>query len=213
LERVALSRDEVEMKKQLWTAAALLAAVSVTGCSDSKKQSPSPDASARDAGPTKDAGKPDAGKIDSGSMMMTMTAMPVPCGSNMCQPPPSLAGAIPGGAPGGAAGGLGGLLPMVSACCLDATMGTCGTMGAGGACMAPPTHDPRCPGVFGMMVGCCTASNQCGLDASMFGMGCVDLAAAAASALGTFLMAPSPRACDAMSGGGDDGGTGNDAGN
>jgi hypothetical protein len=205
--RIAYREDEVEMKKQLWTTAALLTAVSLTltSCSDSKKQGHTTDASLSDAGPVKDAGKPDAGKIDSGTVMM-MTAMPVPCGSSTCQPPPSLAALA-----GGAAGGLGGLLPMVAACCLDATMGTCGTM-SGGACMPPPKLDPRCPGVLGMMNGCCTATNQCGLDASMFAMGCVDLATAAAGPLGSFLMAPSPRACDATTSG-DDGGTGIDAGN
>jgi hypothetical protein len=215
------SKRTGEMNKQVWTMATLAIAVSVMSCSSSKK-SPSPDAGGQtDAGPIKkpDAGKPDAGKQDSGAMM-TATAMPVPCGTNMCQPPPSLAALAGGAAPGGAAGGLGalgGLLPMVAACCLDTTMGSCGTMSAGGACMPPPKLDSRCPGVFGMMNGCCTASNQCGLDASMFAMGCVDLATVSAGPLGTILMPASPRACDAMSGGGEDGGagtgTGNDGGN
>lgn len=97
----------------------------------------------------------------------TMAAMPVPCGTNTCQP---LGGGIAAMIPG-----LGAALPMP--CCLDAAMGTCGTMMAGGACMPPPVSDPRCPPLnfAGMQVAsCCTPSGVCGANASQLGFGCVD---------------------------------------
>jgi hypothetical protein len=52
---------------------------------------------------------------------------------------------------------------------------------------------------------------MCGLDGSMFGMGCVDYATVKATLMGV-IQVPDPVRCDAA---GDDGGapTGNDAGN
>lgn len=106
-------------------------------------------------------------------------------------------------------------MTLAQACCADATAGTCGTLGMDGTTCTPPAmSDPRCPGaMLGpiTVASCCTASNQCGYDASMLGMGCLDLAAVKASQLGAVLNPPAPRTCD---GSGDDGGapTGNDGG-
>ena len=87
-----------------------------------------------------------------------MTAMPVQCGSNLCQPGQPL---VPG-------------FPGAAACCVDATMGTCGTVGLTGACAAPIPSDPRCSSPIPGLSSCCI-NNDCGIDGTMFGMpGCVD---------------------------------------
>lgn len=67
--------------------------------------------------------------------------------------------------------------------------------------MAPSPSDPRCPQVASPLAtiplrSCCAANQMCGLDASMFGMGCVDFATLASQPVGTFLMLPSPTPCD-----------------
>ncbi len=98
------------------------------------------------------------GAIGSGG---ATAAAPVPCGSTMCTAPPAI---IPGfGA---------------TACCVDPAAGTCGTASPimNGACAAPPAPDTRCPStmsMFGNYAGCCT-NNDCGLDLSSFGLGCLD---------------------------------------
>lgn len=122
------------------------------------------------------------------------TAMPVACGSNMCNPI-SLGGfMLPGG-----------LLP--DPCCVDAATGECGFSMAGGACMAPPPSDERCPAPSGSPLPistCCAANGMCG--ASLGGM-CFDTSNFA-SFLGT-----TPMVCDeSLAGGGDDAGTDEDAG-
>ncbi len=206
------------MNKRTWGGALVALGLVCAGCSSSNH-------SAMDAGPDggggaagQDAGKPDASMAtDSGT---TMTAMPVPCGSNMCQPPAGL-GALAGGL-GGAAGGLGGLggaLPMPVACCLDDSAGTCGLAPmAGATCEKPAVPDDRCPGpdlgalgalAGGMMAGCCTDDGMCGVDGATFGNGCVENSAAASMIMavpliGSFIMIPPPRPCDAT---GEDGGT------
>jgi hypothetical protein len=106
----------------------------------------------------------------------------VACGSTTCQTNPLLAG-------------------FVDACCADPTKGVCGMSSMGAACSAPAVSDPRCPGVdfMGafMLASCCTAAGQCGIDASMFGMGCIGLADASAMGGGGIGILPAPRACDA----------------
>jgi hypothetical protein len=207
-------------KRALWMAVLAVGLVSL-GCSSSKKKN-------MDAGP--DGGgltdastkKKDSGTTTDSGTMMTMTAMPVPCGATMCQQPSGgLAGMLGGlgGMAGGAAGGLGGLgaaIPMAAACCLDMAAGKCGiSAGMGGACMKPAVMDMRCPGPDlgalgalaggGMaMVGCCTDDGKCGVDGAAFGNGCVEDSAAAAMLgaiplIGGLIMIPKPRACDASS--------------
>jgi hypothetical protein len=106
-------------------------------------------------------------------------------------------------------------LPMPVACCLDESNGTCGTAASeGAACEAPAAPDSRCPGfslgalgaaagglLGNTMQGCCTPNNQCGLDGSIFGRGCVENGEASSmiSALpfiGTLIMFPPTLACD-----------------
>jgi hypothetical protein len=61
--------------------------------------------------------------------------------------------------------------------------------------MAPPAPDTRCPNQtspIGSFTGCCT-NNDCGLDLSMFGAGCVDTSSAMVR---MFLMNITPMHCD-----------------
>lgn len=81
-------------------------------------------------------------------------------------------------------------------------------------CEAPATPDSRCASVnlgalgaaaggltAGFGRGCCTPSNQCGLDGSIFGRGCVDNAEASSMLaaipfIGTLIMVPASKTCD-----------------
>lgn len=123
-------------------------------------------------------------------------AAPVPCGSAMCTAPASV---IPGFGP--------------AACCADATTSTCGTSSPlmNGTCSPPPAPDTRCANsmtMFGTYTGCCT-NNDCGLDLSSLGLGCVDTSSPMA---GRFLGNTTPTHCDGtpfpMNTGGTTGGTG-----
>jgi hypothetical protein len=86
---------------------------------------------------------------------------------------------------------------------------------AGAACEAPAKPDTRCPGfslggigaaaggaaLGALAMGCCTPSNQCGLDGAIFGRGCVEngevkTMLGAIPLIGTFLTTPPPMACD-----------------
>jgi hypothetical protein len=148
---------------------------------------------------------------------------PVPCGANTCTPAPSPLTGLIGMFGGGAA--IPGL-PMSVACCLEESTGTCGTAASEGAtCEPPATPDARCPGfslgalgaaaggaaLGNLSQGCCTSSNMCGLDGSIFGRGCVENGEAKAmlGPLSTFLTVPGSMACDAPAA--DDAGAG-DAG-
>ena len=94
-------------------------------------------------------------------------------------------------------------------CCQDPFFeggGRCG-VAAGQACLLPPppdtTSDKRCPGVNVMNIftipSCCNDMGQCGIDASMFGGGCVELGEAAIQAemmgAGNSIKWPPPQAC------------------
>jgi len=169
--------------------------------------------------PEPDSGMPLAGTGGSGGMGGSggtggtggSTATSVPCGSTTCSAPPDPTMGL------GAMFGLG----APKACCVDEAMGTCGVMNMMTAMCAepppPPTPDPSCPGVaLGAMamVGCCV-DGQCGVDGTVFGMGCVENASAAQQIMaipliGGFIMIPPPQACSAS---GDDGGTDSDGGN
>jgi hypothetical protein len=72
------------------------------------------------------------------------------------------------------------------------------------AAMGPPVEpDPSCPKIAGLggqnLPGCCT-EGMCGVDASNFGMGCVELGRAAAQAMmaGFGLTFPAAQACGGM---------------
>jgi hypothetical protein len=130
------------------------------------------------AGKTGTAGR--GGSIGSAGKTGTPAGpQPVPCGSTTCNLDPLLAS-------------------FLDACCVDPSQGICGTS-MGGACMAPAASDPRCPavnvGAF-MLPSCCTVGGQCGIDASMFGMGCIAIADAGSMASGGFGLFPAPSACD-----------------
>ena len=125
-------------------------------------------------------------------------AQSVACGSETCETP---------------AGAMG----FITACCADEATSTCGTSIMGNACAAEGESDPRCPSLdimgFLMLPSCCTADNQCGIDAAMFGMpGCVDLATAGEQAEmmggGMGITLPEPQACtdDTDAGADDDAG-------
>jgi hypothetical protein len=131
-----------------------------------------------------------------GGSTMMMTG--VPCGATTCMSAlPMLPGVmLPAG-----------LFP--APCCLNSGASMCGVSMNGGACMMrppPPTADPTCPGARMGMAGCCI-NGDCGQDASLLGMGCVENGAAAAATMGLFPIPP-PRKCglppDTMT---EDGGT------
>lgn len=107
----------------------------------------------------------------------------VPCGQGKCVAPPGVTAAV---------------------CCKDAFASTCGVQ-VGTACNAtPPPSTSGCPkinaGSF-VLNGCCTATNQCGIDQSMFGGTCVELGAAKQQAeafikdAGALAAFPAPQAC------------------
>lgn len=191
-------------------AAAVVLGASVFGCGgDDTASSNNP--ALQQPGPTMPVVTPTPGPVEPVQPpAVTPTPTPVPaapqpvmCGAVTCSPPSNPLGAF--------AGAAGGLLPSPVACCLDQAAGTCGVaMSAGGACAALATPDTRCPsidlGMFAALAGnlgfgCCTDMNQCGIDGALFGMGCVENSQAqtmlAGGGLGTFLMLPPARACDA----------------
>ena len=105
----------------------------------------------------------------------------VPCGEKNC--------VVPEGATG-------------PACCKDAFNSTCGVK-TGDSCTDPPKPPPTgCPAIPGFMgfniTACCTPAGQCGVDLTMLGQGCVDLATALAMAQSMGVMigqAPAPASC------------------
>jgi len=126
------------------------------------------------------------GSSGAGPVAGATATAPVECGSATCQSPAAAMG-------------------FMTACCFDAASSTCGASFMGNACSVPPEPDPRCPSVdvgggFLMLASCCTADGRCGIDASQFNQGCVELAAAEAGAMmqgGAFMIDfPEPRACD-----------------
>lgn len=168
----------------------------------------------RDAGA---AGRASAGRGGSGGAAGS-TAPTVACGTKRCAAPQNALAGL--GIPGA---------PTPVACCADQATGQCGSkLSAADACEPPATSDVRCPGVNlgalgalaggaagDMMSGCCTESQQCGLDGALFGRGCVENGEAAGmlSAIpfvGGLIMVPAPKACaaplDEADGGADDAG-------
>jgi hypothetical protein len=129
-----------------------------------------------------------------------MPPMPVPCGSMTCQPPQSPFAMFASLAPG--------LLPPPPvACCMNAATNACGVAPmTGGMCEARAMQDNRCAGINagGMMIGglgfgCCTSTNQCGVDGSAFGRGCVEnsMAGTMLGPLSAIIQVPAAKTCDA----------------
>ena len=91
-------------------------------------------------------------------------------------------------------------------CCADPFASLCGVAVGERGCLIPSPEsvmaDERCPSVDVMGIftipSCCTADGQCGIDATNFGGGCVELSIAAEMAAqmgGGFIDWPSPRPC------------------
>ena len=128
----------------------------------------------------------------------------VTCGSMPCSAPPPGLMQLAGGLP------ISGI-PVPVACCVDTADGpVCGTApSAAGSCEPRAIADSRCPSIDpgtlsvfsgGDIAGCCTLG-ACGIDAALFGRGCIENAAAAAQLamipfLGSAVSVPPPRACD-----------------
>lgn len=104
----------------------------------------------------------------------------IPCGREVCKP---------------------------NACCADPFASLCGAPIGESACLIPSPEgtmsDSRCPSidVMGLFTipSCCTEDGMCGIDATNFGSGCVELSVAAEMAAGMgggFIMWPKPRACE-----------------
>lgn len=128
----------------------------------------------------------------SGTGGTSVPEMRIPCGQNSCAPNP-----------------LG-----LTACCADQKAGICGTM-MGSSCSTGPTVDPSCPSVMipvaGKVGSCCADNGMCGLDGSLFAMGCVDYRSLTSSlgVLGGVLTLPPEQSCGESEG---DAGPGEDAG-
>lgn len=127
----------------------------------------------------KPTGDSDAATFDRDASLLVADGS-VPCGVEPCEP---------------------------GACCADPFAGICGVpIGENGCLMPSPEDtmsDDRCPSVDVMglftIPSCCTEDGQCGIDATNFGGGCVELSVAAdmAAAMGGgFIMWPSPRPCE-----------------
>lgn len=116
---------------------------------------------------------------------------PVPCGNSACPDPLS-------SAPPSQISTLKQSGSFPSACCLDASTNTCGTMFSGGSCEPIPPPDPTCPTAgsslpAGATYPCCVGG-QCGL--SLYGTTCLSLTAL--MGIGSF---PSPVACGSLDAG------------
>jgi hypothetical protein len=71
-------------------------------------------------------------------------------------------------------GGMAGFR-LADTCCADESAGTCGAVNSTDmTCQPPPATDSDCPMLMGTP-GCCAENNECGIDASLFGRGCVSL--------------------------------------
>jgi hypothetical protein len=117
----------------------------------------------------------------------------ITCGTNTCTAP---ALPIPG-------------IMLPPPCCVQATM-TCGTMPMGSTTCVPPLEQyPGCPVITDPLplITCCADNNLCGVDASMFNMGCLSFEAVEAGPFGALLTLPVGLECDS------DGGVDADAGN
>jgi hypothetical protein len=152
------------MNKAWCTAVALAGLVSVFGCGGDEGTTPGGLVTAGFGGVGGAAGF-------GGTSATSGTGAPAPiaCGTATCSSP-----AIPGGV----------MLPGIMirpSCCANMATGTCGSLN-GTVCEAPPPPAPLCPAppAFGgfMLKACCVAATQiCGIDGSMAGLGCTSLGA------------------------------------
>jgi hypothetical protein len=143
-----------------------------------------------------------AGKSGSGGRGGSGGSRPAPimiaCGTTSCTLPPT-------------ANPLEGYV-LQQPCCADETMGICGWTppGGGGTCTPPPPVDADCPPSPIGQLGCClTEIDRCGIDGSMYAVGCYNLVESRFAANNPDIVA---RTCDgALVGGDPDGGIDSDA--
>ena len=154
------------MNTRAWcTAVALAGLVSAVACGGDEGTQPGPSTGAGFGGGATGG----TGAFGGTGFGSAGTAAPasIPCGPTTCT---TLA--LPIMLPG---------FTIAPACCADMARGVCGSTVAG-VCTPPPPPAPNCPApalpIPGVMVNaCCIEATQvCGVDASMLGMGCVNLA-------------------------------------
>lgn len=165
-----------------WMVVALSCALAL-GCGSSSKDSDAnkkDDAGASGKGSSGSGGTSDgSGGTSGGTGGMTAAGtggMPggaivknVKCGPKVC------AGVDPSSAMMGL--GMAAMFRLADTCCADESAGTCGAVDMTDmSCKAPPAPDSDCPALMGQP-GCCADNNECGIDASLFGRGCVSLVA------------------------------------
>jgi hypothetical protein len=149
------------MNKAWCTAVALAGLVSVFGCGGDEGTTPGGQVTAGFGG--------GSGFGGTSATSGTGAPAPIPCGTATCSAPP-----IPGGV----------MIPGIMirpTCCANMATGTCGSLN-GAVCEAPPPPAPLCPAppAFGgfTLKACCVAATQiCGIDGSMAGLGCTSLGA------------------------------------
>jgi hypothetical protein len=130
------------------------------------------------------AGKPAA---NGGAPAAGMSGGSMTCGTATCMPPQAIPGFM--------------VTPM--SCCLDAATSKCGFV-VKGTCTPPAPDAPKCPmTAFSQAKPCCVmASNICGIDATAFGMGCLDITPGAKTMCdGTMMGSPGSGGAPAAGGG------------
>jgi hypothetical protein len=168
-------RQEMNMKTAVRLSAIFpvvlaLASSSLAGCGSDSKKSSEPDGTGGSAGKDdkSDSGTPTGagGSTDEGSGGAAGSSTSAPCGEKNCEPME--------GNP-------------AAACCISSFESKCGIV-SGMGCVEPPKPPPNgCPALPASMglniTSCCTKDGMCGVDLNFAGMGCVDLATAAAMAM------------------------------
>jgi hypothetical protein len=159
--RAAFRQEKRIMKMAVRVSALCMVAVGFallpTGCGGDSGTTP------EGTGGSGSGGKPTTTDTGSGG---AAPAGSVPCGENNCTPPEG---------------------STSQACCKEHFTGACGVLVAGSCTDPPKPPPPGCPALpatMGLQItACCTMAGQCGVDLTMFGMGCVDLATAAKQAM------------------------------
>jgi hypothetical protein len=156
-----------------------------------------------DTSPGAGSGGSAAGRSGSGGRGGAGGSTPAPiriaCGTTTCMLPPT-------------ANPLEGYV-LQQPCCADEAKSICGWTppGGGGTCTAPPPVDEDCPLSGIGQLGCClTEIDRCGIDGSMYGVGCYNLVESRFAEGNPNIVA---RTCDgAVVGDDTDGGVDSDAG-
>jgi hypothetical protein len=179
----------------------------ITACGDDANDTETPggnDSGTRtrnDGGPrgtTRDAATGSGDRTDGGSTSQSDASTSGP------NPNPNSGGDEDGGGGGEPCGAV---ICEAPECCADPFVSRCGAQ-LGRACLMPPPAspgaDPRCPSISIMgiftLASCCTDDNQCGIDASTFGTGCISYEQAEMGArnmgAGGFIPWPAAQSCN-----------------